>query len=125
MRWFRWAVVGLQLGCSDSPASPTDGGVAEVFDGFGSDVDGLGNKCSAGELRYTDFACGPPRGDPGTSHCSEQGDGKCYQTCKVAADCKDPARPHCSGLGLFDGKGTCWKSVLICRASPLNECGKP
>lgn len=50
-------------------------------------------------------------------------DTTCWAACNTSADCTDPAKPHCSMMGLLvGGDFLCNSKVRVCRSSPLDEC---
>ena len=66
-------------------------------------------------FRYTDKTCLYGTG------CTNVGDESCYQECNRSNECKDPARPYCTLLGLYNGYDAYAKSVRVCRNKPLND----
>lgn len=55
--------------------------------------------------------------------CIKGDDGACYRGCNTSSDCKDPAKPHCSRMGLLmGGDSNCNGIVKVCRANALDDC---
>ncbi len=75
--------------------------------------------CAADWFLWDDYSGGPPPHAGG----GLEGDNRCYQRCGTNDDCKDPARPFCSILGLFKGGDyQCNGGVRVCRCKQRNDC---
>jgi hypothetical protein len=110
------SLVLLVSGCS---------GAEQIYDG-GCFIDGGSadaGPCCANQFYYYDMACGAPAADGGSSPCQQVGDLGCYDYCSDSSQCKDPSRPNCSILGLFNsGDWNCNKSVKVCRDKKDDDC---